>query len=186
MSVIVPLCAAAIGATAGGLARYVLDWQAQRAEFQAAVWVMGDDLARLSAHLRARPMGSLGHPDYPSPEGDAWTLGDRWQGADRRVLAQGLRGDLETWGSVRRVLFLAPELHRAIQARADRERGDPLDMEQITRTIMLDDDLTAAVTDALERLGRHAGRRAKRERRRQERAASKTTANDAGEEPNEP
>ncbi len=165
LSVVVPLLAAFIGATAGGLARAWLDRRAQRAEFRAAVWVMGDDLGRLQAHLQSRPMNALGRPDHPSAEGPAWEALERWSPADRRVLARGLESDPNTWGKLRAVAVLAPA-YRAVLLGKNAGHDDAL------VRILRDEQLTESLADALASLKPHLGRSFERRFERLQKRAS--------------
>lgn len=150
LSIVVPLLAAFFGATAGGLARLCLDRLSERAEFRAAVWVMGDDLGRLQAHLESRPMNALGVRDHPSPDGMAWEVLERWSPADRRVLARGLQSDPDTWIKLRAVAVHAPA-YRAVLANRHEGRDDAL------VRIVRDEQLTKSVAEALAALGPHLG-----------------------------
>jgi hypothetical protein len=150
LSIVVPLLAAFIGATAVGLARLWLDWLSERAEFRAAVWVMGDDLGRLQAHLKSRPINALGVRDHPSPDGIAWEVLERWSPADRRVLARGLQSDPDTWSKLRAVALLAPAYRAVLVSRYE---GQDDALVRIVR----DEQLTKSVAEALAALGPHLG-----------------------------
>jgi hypothetical protein len=166
LSIVVPLLAAFIGATAVGVARYWLVRRSERAEFRAAVWVVGDDLGRLQAHFNARPTGPLGIAGHPSVKGQAWSAPDGWLPADRRVLARRLQADPGTWGKLRAVAVLAAEYRRLLLLRADNQ----LSREDSTRAILLDDRLTEGVATCLNDLSPYLGRAFER----QQRQASKT------------
>lgn len=158
------LAGVGLGGFIGGGARYVLDRRAERKEFRAAVWVMVNDLSALYLHLQRRPPGILGGTDYPSPDGRAWGIADRWQPADLRVLARGLQGDPQTWTHLATVLELAPQFHAALLARQQRHKDRvDTDASDVMRVIHLDEAMTESTTTALKRLGkgRHIGHVAK-------------------------
>lgn len=161
MSIVLPLLAAFVGASAGGAVRYLLDRQTQRDDFRAAGYVIYELLIRVQ-HLVLNDRDGAGRACAKSTA-RVFDDVDSFGASERRSIARGLLRDDVTWFELREVLTLMPEYRNALIAV---ETGIPVGPvtvvmpERQARADELRDEIIGPLEVVMERLGRRIyGRR---------------------------